>query len=381
MKIIILGGGIGGLTTAIALKNSGINCEVYEAAEKFSPVGAGLSIAINAWKALEYLEIDKAVAQKGYKYDFGKMLSTKGKTLQLIEMSKMREKFSSNAVTIHRHDLHEILATTIGTTPVYFNKRCEKIEQSGNQVHLYFSDGTTTTTDYLIAADGIHSAVRTHLLPDSKERYSGQTCWRGICNTEIADLDYSVLSETWGLGKRIGIVPLSKKTVYWFAVVDAKKPENHWAKKTPEELADMFKDFHKPVSEIIRNTSTDSIFWNNLNDLKPIKKFAFGNILLLGDAAHATTPNLGQGACMAIEDAAVLGSILKKEKDLTKAFVQFEKERIERTTKITTTSYQLGKIAQTSNPILAGLRNLIFPLLPESSSARFFEFLFGIKFK
>ena len=162
---------------------------------------------------------------------------------------------------------------------------------------------------------------------------------------------------------------------------DAEKVENHWANKTNTEIADLFTNFHKPVNEIIRNTPSESIFWSNLADLKPIKKFAFQNILLLGDAAHATTPNLGQGACMAIEDAAILGSLLTKEKDLITAFDQFEKRRIQRTTKIVTTSYQLGKIAQTRNPILAGIRNFVFPHLPKSSNERFFKFLFDVEFK
>jgi 2-polyprenyl-6-methoxyphenol hydroxylase-like FAD-dependent oxidoreductase len=381
MKIIILGAGIGGLTTAIALKNAGLNCEIYEAAEKFRPVGAGLSIALNAWKALESLGIDKEVEKKGYHYSFGKMLSAKGKTLQTLEMDDLRKTYHSNAVTIHRYDLHSILAENIGDNKVHFNKKCTDIKQSGNQIHLSFSDGSTAGCDYLIAADGIRSIVRKKFIPEAEERYSGQTCWRGICNTKIPDHDYSVLSETWGLGLRFGIVPLSEQSIYWFAVKDSDKVENHWVHKTNTELADMFSGFHKPVSEIIRNTPVESIFWNNLTDLKPIKKFAFQNVLLLGDAAHATTPNLGQGACMAIEDAAVLGSILKKEKDLVKAFELFEKRRIERTTKIVATSYQLGKIAQTRNPVLAGIRNIIFPLLPKSSNEKFFRFLFDIEFK
>ncbi len=380
MKITILGGGIGGLTTAIALKNAGIDCEVYEASEKFAPVGAGLSIALNAWKALEYLGIEKMVGAKGYRYSDAKILSQKGKVLQTLGMDELRKKYKSNAVTINRHDLHAILSAELGTIPMYFNKRCTHITQSKNKIQLHFSDGTIAITEYLIAADGIHSNIRKQLLPDSYERYSGQTCWRGICNTPIAGYDYSILSETWGLGKRFGIVPLSEKMIYWFAVNDSRKEEMHWGRKTNQELVDLFSEFHKPVGDIIRNTPMETIFWTNLTDLKPIKKFAFDTILLLGDAAHATTPNLGQGACMAIEDAAVLGSILKKEKYIPKVFTLFEKERIDRTTKIVTTSYRVGKIAQTANPILAGLRNFIFPLLPKSSNENFLAFLFGVKF-
>jgi 2-polyprenyl-6-methoxyphenol hydroxylase-like FAD-dependent oxidoreductase len=380
MKITILGGGIGGLTTAIALKNAGISCEVYETAEKFKPVGAGLSIAINAMKALEYLGLHTPVLEKGNQYAEGKMLSTKGKTLQTLPMDKLRKKFNNTAVAIHRHELHDILANNLGDIPVHFNKKCINMERSEKGIHLSFQDGTHIVTGYLIAADGIHSVIRKKLLPNSSPRFSKQTCWRGVCEKEIPGLDYTVLSETWGLGTRFGIVPLSNKRAYWFAVKDAPKEENIWATYTPAQLADLFKDYHSPVKEIILNTPASAIFWNNLSDLTPIKQFAFDNILLLGDAAHATTPNLGQGACMAIEDAAVLQSLLKKEKDLIKVFQQFEKERIQRTTKIVNTSYQFGKLAQTSNPVLAGLRNMIFPLLPDASNNSLFKFLFGIQF-
>lgn len=380
MKLIILGGGIGGLTTAIALKNAGIQCEIYETAEKFKPVGAGLSIAINAMKALNALGLYDQVLEKGNQYELAKMYTTKGKALQTLSMEKLRSKFNSTAVTIHRHELHDILAQNIGEIPVHFNKRCIDLTRYENKIHLSFSDGTQIDADYLIAADGIHSVIRKKLLPDASERFSGHTCWRGICEKEIHGLDYSVLSETWGLGSRFGIVPLRHKRIYWFAVKDASKEETHWSTYTPQQLAGLFNHYHKPVEEIILHTPASSIFWNNLSDLKPISRFAFDTILLLGDAAHATTPNLGQGACMAIEDAAVLQSLLRKEKDLKKVFKQFEQERIKRTTRIVNTSYQFGKIAQTSNPLIAGIRNMVFPLLPDPSGSSLFRFLFDVKF-
>ncbi len=380
-KITILGGGIGGLTTAIGLRNTGIECEVFEAAEAFKPVGAGLSIALNAMKALEYLGVEKEVLEKGFRYREGKVLSSKGKTLQTLPMDLLRKKYQSEAITIHRHALHEVLSKKLGDTKVHFNKKCIRFERAGNSLLLTFADGSQHTTNYLIAVDGIHSIVRKTLLPDTKERFSGQTCWRGICEKEIPSLNYAVLSESWGLGTRFGIVPLPDKKVYWFAVKDARKEEAHWASYTNEQLAELFAGYHSPVAEIIRNTPEHSVFWNNLNDLKPIAQFAFGNVLLLGDAAHATTPNLGQGACMAIEDAAVLSSTVKTELSIEKAFEKFETERIARTTKIVNTSYQMGKMAQTSNPLLAGIRNFMLPLVPESANKKFFDFMFGIQFR
>jgi 2-polyprenyl-6-methoxyphenol hydroxylase-like FAD-dependent oxidoreductase len=381
MKITILGGGIGGLTAAIALRKAGISCELYEAADAFHPVGAGIGLTLNAFKALEIIGLADAVAAHGLHYDEARMLSTKGKTIQQLPMKRLKQRYHSASVTIHRHVLHRVLADRLEDTPLHFGKRLSRIERRNKEILLSFADGSQVSTEYLLAADGIHSVVRKTLLPGSDERYSKQTCWRGICNKKIASVDPLLMTETWGLGKRFGIAPLSENKLYWYAVLSSPEELQDWATLDMGRLEKLFENFHSPVAEIIRNTRQEDVFWSNLYDFAPIRKFAFDNILLLGDAAHATTPNLGQGACMAIEDAAVLSLLLGAKMPAREAFAAFEQLRIKRTSKIVNTSNLLGKVAQTDSPLLAGLRNAVFPLVPFWASAGFYDFLFGIDLK
>jgi 2-polyprenyl-6-methoxyphenol hydroxylase-like FAD-dependent oxidoreductase len=176
-------------------------------------------------------------------------------------------------------------------------------------------------------------------------------------------------------------VPLSDGRVYWFACLNAPQQKGErLAAVGKTELLEIFRDFHSPVPEIIGATEPTKILWNDIIDFAPVEKFAFGRVLLLGDAAHATTPNMGQGACQAIEDAAVLGKLLAKYQDPQAAFRIFEKLRTKRTSFIVNRSWQIGKIAQLDNPILAWLRNMVMRLAPESMNERQVKALLAVEF-
>jgi 2-polyprenyl-6-methoxyphenol hydroxylase-like FAD-dependent oxidoreductase len=149
---------------------------------------------------------------------------------------------------------------------------------------------------------------------------------------------------------------------------------------TIDDLIAHYSGFHSPVVNLLNATKTEQLLHHDIIDIKPIRQFAFGRIALLGDAAHATTPNLGQGACMAIEDAVVLGNCVSTSSDIEEAFRDYEKKRLPRTSKIMNASYQLGKIAQAQNPILIALRNAMMKGMPEAVSRRQVKFLYDISF-
>lgn len=375
MKITILGAGIGGLCAAIALENNGFKVQIMESAEAFKPVGAGIALSPNAVNALEVLGIKDSILASALPYKSGAMLQVNGKTISAMNLGKIISRAGGAFVSLHRHELHAALAARLTSTQVHFQKRCIKIEQKETNIRLWFSDGTEETTDILIAADGIHSVVRKYFLPESSERYSGQTCWRGVCKRGAIEIDG--VSETWGKGIRFGKVPLKDDRIYWFAVLDA--PAEHHKNMSKRDLIKLFQDFHEPVPRIIEQTAEADIFQSDLNDLLPISQFAFGNVLLLGDAAHATTPNMGQGACMAIEDAAMLNILLKENKNFQEVFAEFGKRRIERTTKIVNMSYRFGKLSQSKNPMVIWLRNNLMKIMPESMNVSMYDFLFGYK--
>jgi 2-polyprenyl-6-methoxyphenol hydroxylase-like FAD-dependent oxidoreductase len=285
-----------------------------------------------------------------------------------------------NNFTIHRADLHRVLLNQLEPETVVPDKNCVDVHQDVNGVVLHFTDGTKVHADYLIACDGIHSPVRRKLLPESFPRYAGYTCWRAVIDKVPTDFDFNHASESWGVGCRFGIVPLSGNRIYWYACINATQNDPVMRSFRIPELLTYFSSFHSPVSEILKLTRNEDLIWGDIMDLKPITRFAFDRIVLMGDAAHATTPNMGQGACLAIEDSAVLANCIEDYETVEEAFKQFEQKRIKRTTKIVNSSWALGKAAQLENPLLISLRNAAVRLTPSSVARRQVKFIHDISF-
>lgn len=379
-KIAIVGGGIGGLTLAIALQQKGFPVTVYEAAPKIQPLGAGLTLAANAVKAFINIGISDAVLQVGKILKALRVKDVHGNILTETDSEKINARFGIiNSFTIHRADLHEVLIRQLHPGTLLLNKQLKEIEQ-GSPITLTFSDGSSATADYVIACDGIHSVVRKKLLPEVKPRFAGYTCWRAVTDTIPANIDMNETSETWGPGSRFGIVPLSNNRIYWFACLNAKANDAQMRAFGIPDLLKHFGNFHAPIPQILNNTAPEKIIWNDIIDIRPLKKFAFGNILLMGDAAHATTPNMGQGACMAIEDAAVLANCIATDQSLTEAFQKFELKRIARTTTIVKNSWNIGKMAQWENSVLVSVRNAVVKRTPPSVMEKQIKFLTNIDF-
>ena len=379
-KFAIVGGGIGGLTLAIAMQRKGMDVKVFEGAPHFKPIGAGIALAANAMKAFEEIGISGEVIQAGRKIKrmYGK--DDRGKVISYTDAVQLTEKYGVvNNFTIHRADLHEVLTKLLKDDTLVFSKACVDFEQSQNDIVIKFSDGSTASADYLVACDGIHSPIRKKLLPSSSLRYAGYTCWRAVLDDLPEGFNPDETTETWGPGRRFGVVPLSNNRVYWFATLNAKANDLKYKNFTVKDLEMVFKDFHFPIPAILARTKNEQLIWSDIMDLKPISQFAFGRVVLLGDAAHATTPNMGQGACMAIEDAATLANGLAKY-PAEAAFQKFEAHRIKRTTRIVSQSWTFGKIAQLENPLLISLRNGAFRRVPQSIIDKQLKALYEVSF-
>lgn len=184
------------------------------------------------------------------------------------------------------------------------------------------------------------------------------------------------LNEAWGKGKRFGFVAISKNEYYWFAVANYKN--NYQEEFQNVDLVDFYSDFNHVISKMIRSTPKENLLTNEILDLKPISNWYKNNICLLGDSAHATTPNLGQGACQAIESSMVLANCLAKHKSAEKAFKEFQAIRIKKATDIVNTSWQLGKMAHLENSLLIKLRNFVLRKTPEKIAYKQTRRLFEI---
>lgn len=377
-KISIVGGGIAGLTAAIAFRNAGYTPVIFEAAEIMKPIGAGLGLAANAIKALDKLGVNDKVIAKGKVLSSFIIKDEKDRTITYTDSIKLSRQYGVNNFTIHRAALHEVLLSEIPEVVLNTGKKCIDIDIQKNNIRMLFKDGSSYDTDYLIVADGIHSVIRQHLVPGSLPRFAGYTCWRAVVDNTALNIDNSY--EIWGRKGRFGAVPLADNTLYWFATVNSTANNPRFKNFLQRDLRDWFRDYPAEVQSILNATSEDALIWNDILDLKPISKYAFGNILLIGDAAHATTPNTGQGACQAIEDAAVLFDEFQNGEELSSLFRRFEKRRLKRTCFITDQSARIGKIAQISNPIMIKIRNTVFRVMPDSMKENQYKQLFTTDF-
>jgi 2-polyprenyl-6-methoxyphenol hydroxylase-like FAD-dependent oxidoreductase len=380
-KFAIVGGGIGGLTLAIALQKKGFQVTVFENAPEIKPLGAGLALAANAVKALTEIGISDEVLKAGKILRYLRIKDTRGKVLSETNSEEISRKFGIvNNFTIHRADLHRVLISQLNPGTLKLGKGCLDFTSDAAGITLQFDDGTTAEADCLIACDGIHSPIRKKLIPTSYPRYAGYTCWRAVIDTAPASVDMAETSETWGPGCRFGIVPLSDNRLYWFACINAKEKDPGMRSMRISDLQQHFRDFHSPVGEILAQTPDHKLIWSDIIDIKPLQQFAFGKVVLLGDAAHATTPNMGQGACMAIEDAAILANCIENYSTPEEAFVQYERKRIDRTTAIVKNSWNIGRIAQLENSVLIKLRNTLIRATPASFTEKQLKFITDISF-
>lgn len=368
-SIAIVGAGIGGLTTAIAFEKLGYAATVYEGSPSIKPVGAGLGLGGNAVGAFKVLGIDQAVIAQGNLFQNFPILNQHGKLIYKVNSEKIRSRFSVENFTIHRAALHAALTAEIKHSEIVLDKRLAKIEPAAGAYKLIFEDGSHAIADILIGADGVHSKTRNFVNPSGKVRYAGYVCWRAVTENEIG---IETGFETWGRNGRFGAVPLANNQIYWFLCINAASPRQHQV-LSKNDLAQLFEDYHDPIPQIINATPNEALVYNPIIDLKPQKHFAKERVLLIGDAAHATTPNLGQGACQAIEDVATLYQILQKEQNIEKAFKAFGKKRLKRTHYIVNTSYRVGQVAQLENPLLCALRNALFRAMPSSISNKQLE--------
>ncbi len=364
----IVGGGIAGLTTAIALQQIGMHVQLFEAAAEIKPVGAGLGLGTNAVKALASLGLGPEVHEIGQPMKQFSMLTETGK---IITHSGLMTTDGRSNLAVHRAELHALLLSKLKPGSFHTGKRVHRLEQHPAYIELHFEDGSQFESDYLVVADGIHSNIRKQLVPDCKIRYAGHCSWRGVAHG--IDTTNWEPTESWGKNGRFGMIPLKNNRVYWFACVNAAYGDERFKNYGIENLRQQFKNYHSPIDLVLQHTASDKLIFSPIQDLQPLSRFAYDRVVLIGDAAHATTPNLAQGACQAIEDAVVLANCLKKQSDTVVAFQKFEQHRIKRTHWIVNTSWQLGKIAQLENPLLIQMRNLLLKVMPDAASRRQFQ--------
>jgi 2-polyprenyl-6-methoxyphenol hydroxylase-like FAD-dependent oxidoreductase len=352
---IVIGAGIGGLAAAIALQRAGLTVAVYERTPTLAPVGAGLSLWANAIRALDHLGLHDAVAAPDLPAAIFGIRTWRGELLVGATAEELAGWFGASGVVVHRADLHAALLQATGPVNVRLGMHCTGFEQDADGVTAFFADGSQARSDLLIGADGLHSIVRAQLHGAQGPLYAGYTAWRAVVAFDHARLQPG---ESWGAGRRFGHLPLRDGRVYWFAA--ATSPAGtHAPDGERAGLLAAYRGWHAPIEDLIAATDEAAILRNDIFYRRPLAAWGVGRVTLLGDAAHPMTPDLGQGACQALEDAVVLGRCLAADNNVVTALRAYEGLRLPRTNRLVRQSRMAGRVAQWQHPLAVGLRTLL----------------------
>lgn len=377
MNIDIIGAGIGGLTTAIALQKKGIRAKILEQANEIKPVGAGIILANNAMQVYDHLGLRKEIEDGGNLVSSMNITDVSLSRISSIDLTYFEKKHGVKNVAIHRGELQKILVQQLDKSKVELGNELIKVEKLDSAYQLKFSDGSSTTSAVLLGADGLNSKVREYLFSETKIRSAYQMCWRGVTNFTLPKNYRNELNEAWGKGDRIGFVQISSEKVYWYALKTFRQDQDEYS---VDDLAMLFQNYHPIVKEIIRSTPVGAIHTATISDLEPIKHWHQDNVCLIGDAAHATTPNMGQGACQAIEDAFVLSECLAKYglDHPAQAFSEYQRLRMPKAHQVVNTSWTLGKVAHWKSSLAIQLRNQLMRMVPPSINRKQSEKIFQL---
>lgn len=359
-KTTIIGAGIGGLTLGVALKQQGFKVKIFESAKKIEVVGAGIILGCNAMQVFRNLGLAKKVAEKGNLIERMSITDQKLKNLSSISLEYFVDKYKIANYAIHRADLHKILLGEFDEGEVIFGKKLIDIDIVERK--LNFEDGTDESFQLLVGADGVQSIVRKSIFGAQEIRKAGQICWRGVVEHPMPEEHINEFRESWGKGARIGHGRINNQLIYWFGLINSvQAPEMH----EDDDLESLFNAFDPFLNEMIAKTDKSNLHIGEMTDLKLLKYWYKDRICLIGDAAHAMTPNMGQGAGQAIEDAFALANQLSDAKgDYLVAFPEYQKYRKKKVDKIVKTSWSIGNMAQMENKFLIGVRNIFMKMIP-----------------
>ncbi|NOX38619.1 MAG: hypothetical protein GXO78_13905 [Calditrichaeota bacterium] len=366
MSVLIIGGGIGGLTTALALQRLGIPYQLFEAAPEIKPVGAGLWLPPNAMQIFQRLEIAEAIQQHAVLYRSLELRDFTGNLLKRLDVQRMIQKFGFGTYGIHRATLHQLLLQQLDDACVHTGKRLTALHIHPDEIHAEFADGSQARGEVLIAADGLRSTVRSLLFGETPLRYSGQTCWRGTIPYSSPDIPPDGTFEIWGpeAGLRAGLGYVDGGRVYFYLTLKQKPGKQLEAERLKPYLLKKYQLFPPFVQQLLEATEPEQLIHTDLYDFPPLNRWCSGRVALLGDAAHATTPNLGQGAAQAIESAYVLAHCLKQFPDHTAAFQTYEKMRRPKATLVNKLSWHYNQLVNFISPRNRGVVFNLIRLTP-----------------
>jgi salicylate hydroxylase len=348
-KVAIIGGGIGGLTAAVAMHRHGIDVKVYEQSPQIAEIGAGVSLSPNAVKALRALGLAEPVTDIGFESDHQLVRSwnTGDIVSKVFRKGVYQKEFGAPYLSVHRADLVDVLRRALPESAFRLGMQCVRAEADDTEARAYFADGSVAVADVLVGADGIRSAVRRSFFGDESPRFTGSVCWRGLVPLDAFPPGLISTDLTLYMGPRSHLIHFMVrrgKLVNFVAHVETSSwTGESWTQECDRsEVLQTFAGWHPPLLQLLG--ASERYYKWALYDREPLDRWSNGRATLLGDAAHAMLPHIGQGACMAIEDGYALAEmIVQLPHDLSEALRQYERLRLPRTRRAVLEARARGK--------------------------------------
>jgi 2-polyprenyl-6-methoxyphenol hydroxylase-like FAD-dependent oxidoreductase len=363
-RAVVIGGGIGGLTTAIALCRKNWDVSVHEATSELRPVGKGILVPNNAMQVLGRLGLAGRVSEIGWPIRCFELGTASGTILSTTKLNELPARYGHSIIAIHRAELVEALAHALPPEVLHLGSQFTHFTQESTQVRAHFKDGSEETADLLVGADGIHSRVREQLFPQVTLRYSGQTCFRGMSEVALPEGLARTCREIWGGRDRFGFAAMGPRRVYWFAPQISPPSLEDSLDSRMERLFNSYGKFPDPIPAILAAARAEDTIRTDLFDFRPISRWSRDNVALLGDAAHAMTPNLGQGGAQAIEDAFVLAEHCGQAGSVAETLKDYERIRMAKAKWIVKASWTFGQVSHWQNPMARWTRDSVIRWMP-----------------
>jgi 2-polyprenyl-6-methoxyphenol hydroxylase-like FAD-dependent oxidoreductase len=364
-KAVVIGGGIGGLATASALRQAGLEVAVFERRNDLRDLtaGAGMVLWHNAVRALHRLDLWERIAPLGTPLERAEWQTWRGRRLARWKVGEMGRALQAPAVGILRANLLAQLAAPLPESVLHLGMECTSFSQDSSGVTATFAGDREERGDVLIGADGINSVVRAQRRGRVKPRYAGYALWFGVVEPNRVSAPTATFREVAGPGARFFLFPVGEGRFYWSAVQNAAEGGSDPETGPKAQLLEAYRGWPAPVEALLDATDEATIYRRDIVDRDPVDSWGEGRMTLLGDAAHPITPNLGQGAAQAIEDAVVLATCLGSASDVPTALRDYEARRMERTASFTTRARRIGEMGRWKNPAACWVRHQIMRLV------------------
>ncbi|HEY9909466.1 MAG TPA: FAD-dependent urate hydroxylase HpxO [Thermosynechococcaceae cyanobacterium] len=352
LKVVVIGGGMGGLTAGIALRQAGYQVQVFDRVHELRPAGAGISLWSNGVKVLNHLGLGQEIAQIGGRMERVAYYSNTGEKLTDFSLEPLIDRVGQRPYPVARTDLQAMLLEAFGMADVRLNSRCVRVEQTDDRATAFFEDGSTASGDVLVGADGTRSVIRNYVLEHTVERrYVGYVNWNGLV-TASEDL---APKDSWdvyvGEHKRASLMPVGADRFYFFFDVPLPLGSANQQGLYREELLTHFKGWPEPVQRLIHCLDPFKTNRVEIHDIEPLPSLVRDRVALIGDAAHTTAPDLGQGGCQAMEDAVVLADCLKANTvSVADALKQYEAARVDRVADVVRRARQRSDMTHGKEP-------------------------------